>query len=992
VNVPSWPDLEAVFLEVLARAPVERAAFVAERCAGRPDLQAEVEGLLRAHEEAGGWEVTLGAAVRLKPGLRVGPYEVVSELGAGGMGEVYRARDTKLGREVALKILPASFARDTDRVRRFEREARVLAALNHPNIATIHGLEEADNVLALVMELVEGETLAERIAQGTRHQLQSPSHKGLPIDQALAIATQIAAALDAAHEKGIVHRDLKPANIKITPAGTVKVLDFGLAKVASGDGAEAQAPTLTMGGTHEGVILGTAAYMSPEQASGNPVDRRSDLWSFGVVLLEMLTGRRVFDGETVSHVLAAVLTKDPDWTALPAKTPASIRTLLRRCLEKDRKRRMPDAAAARLEIEDALGGTGATEAAVGHPRLDEAVATARAPVRRVMRVRVVLASATALVVGLALAGGGVWLATRPAPPQVVQTTIATTPATALTITAVDRDVAITPDGARLVYLGNGGRTLFVRALDTLEPMALYTGVPRAPFISPDGEWVGFMETGILKKVAITGGPAVTIAPAQGSGLRAAVWLPDDTVVFATNAAVTGLQQVAAGGGTVTVLTRPDRAKGEAYHLWPEPLPGGRAVLFTIVPTTGGTDATQIAVLDLATRTQAVVLRGGSHAQYVASPSASSGQAGYLVYAAGGTLRAVAFDLATRTTQGTPVPVVPEVVVTGGVLGAGIYAVVAADGTLAYVRGAGGAGAPRTLAWVDRQGRETAIAAPPRAYLYPRLSPDGSRLAVFAADQDNDLWLWDLARLTLTRLTFTPALDGHPVWASDGRRLFFSSERAGARNLYAQAADGTGTAERLTTSPNLQVATGVTPDGTRLLFFEISPQTSFDVLQVEVTGSHAVTPLVQTPAQERNGVVSPDGRWLAYEANDSGRLDIYVRPYPDAASGRWQVSTGGGVWPLWARDGRELFYATGAGALMRVGVERGASWTATAPAMLLKDGSVMTAGAFFGRNYDVAPDGQRFVVPKEASGPDAAPPQLVVVQHFDELLKRLVPAN
>jgi eukaryotic-like serine/threonine-protein kinase len=921
---------------------------------------------------------------RLTPGIRVGPYEVVTELGAGGMGEVYRARDTKLGRDVALKILPASFALDTDRVRRFEREARVLAALNHPNIATIHGLEEADNVLALVMELVEGETLAERIAHVTRHKSPSSSHKGLPIDQALAIAKQIADALDAAHEKGIVHRDLKPANIKITPAGTVKVLDFGLAKVASGDGAEAQVPTMTMGSTHEGVILGTAAYMSPEQASGTPVDRRSDLWSFGVVLLEMLTGRRVFDGETASHVLAAVLTQDPDWTALPAKTPASIRTLLRRCLEKDRKRRMPDAAAARLEIEDVLGGTGAIEAAVGHPRLDEAVATGRAQVRRVMHVRVVLASATALVVGLALAGGGVWLATRPAPPRVVQTTIATTPATALTITATARDVAITPDGARLVYLGNTGRTLFVRALDTLEPMALYTGADlRAPFISPDGQWVGFLETSILKKVAITGGPAVTIAPADASGSRGAVWLPDDTVVFATNAAP-GLQQVPAGGGAVTVLTRPDRAKGEADHVWPEALPGGRAVLFTILPTTGGVEAAQIAVLDLATQTQTVVLRGGSHAQYVAS--------GYLVYAAGGTLRAVAFDPATRTTQGTPVPVVPEVVVTRGALGAAIQAVVAADGTLAYVRGAGGAVAPRTLAWVDRQGRDTAIAAPPRAYVFPRLSPDGSRLAVVAADQDNDLWLWDLARLTLTRLTFTPGRDNHPFWASDSRRLFFTSERDGALNLYTQAADGTGTAARLTTSPNPQGATGVTPDGTRLLFFEISPQTSSDVLQVEVTGSHAVTPLVQTPAQERHGVVSPDGRWLAYDANDSGAFEIYVRPYPDVASGRWLVSTGGGGWPLWARDGRELFYVSPAGALMRVGVERGASWTATAPAMLLKDGSVTTAVNFFGRNYDVAPDGQRFVVLKAASGPDAAPPQLIVVQHFDELLKRLVPPN
>jgi serine/threonine-protein kinase len=492
------------------------------------------------------------------------------------------------------------------------------------------------------------------------------------------------------------------------------------------------------------------------------------------------------------------------------------------------------------------------------------------------------------------------------------------------------------------------------------------------------------------KVAITGGPAVTLAREDGPS-RGAVWLPDDTIVFATSSPETGLQQVAAGGGDVTVLTRPDRAEGELDHLWPEALPGGRAVLFTIVPTTGGVDEAQIAVLDLESGTHTVVVRGGSHAHYV-SPSAGSGQAGYLVYAAGGTLRAVAFDPATRTTGGTPVPVVPEVVTTDIAPAGGVEAAVAADGTLAYVRGAGGMRARRTLAWVDRQGRETGITAPLRAYFDPRVSPDGSRLAVFAVEQDNDLWLWDLARLTLTRLTFTLGLDMHSVWTADGRRVYFASERDGVRNLYAQAADGSGTAERLTASPNPQHSTGVTPDGTRLILTEYSPRTGEDVLQVEVAGSRTVTPLVQTLAQERNGVVSPDGRWLAYEADDSGALEIYVRPYPEVASGRWQVSTGGGTRPLWSPDGRELFYVSPGNALMRVGVERGTSWTVTRPDMLLKDGSVMTPPGFSGRTYDVAPDGQRFVVLKDATDPDAAPPQLVVVQHFDELLARLVPTE
>jgi serine/threonine-protein kinase len=393
------------------------------------------------------------------------------------------------------------------------------------------------------------------------------------------------------------------------------------------------------------------------------------------------------------------------------------------------------------------------------------------------------------------------------------------------------------------------------------------------------------------------------------------------------------------------------------------------------------DVAQIAVLDLQTHIQTVVVRGGSQAHYVAS--------GHLVYAAGGALRAIAFDPLMLTTRGTPVPVVTDVVTNAAFY---VDAVIADDGTLAYVRGSGPPVAQRTLVWVDRQGRETAIAAAPRAYVYPRISPDGSRVAVYGADQMLDLWAWDFVRLTLTRLTFASSLDSYPVWTPDGRRLFFASDREQpGRNLYAQAADGTGAAERLTTSPNQQNATAITPDGTRLLFTEIAPQTNEDLMQVTVTGTHEVTPLVRTPAAERNGIVSPDGRWLAYEANDSGSMEIYVRPYPDAASGRWQVSTGGGTRPLWSRDGRELFYVSSANGVMRVGVERAASWAATTPTMLLNDGLVVGAAQNVGRNYDVSPDGQRFLVVKPVDASNA-PPQLVVVQHFDEMLKRLVPVK
>jgi eukaryotic-like serine/threonine-protein kinase len=927
--------------------------------------------------------------VGLTPGAHIGPYEVTALIGEGGMGKVWRAHHIALKRDDALKVLPDAFASDPDRLARFQREAQVLASLNHPNIAHVYGLERADGVQALVMELVGGETLADRIARGP-----------IPIGEALPIAKQIAEALEAAHEQGIIHRDLKPANIKVKDDGTVKVLDFGLAKlnepnvpnVSNDPNALSMSPTITSPAlmTGVGVLLGTAAYMSPEQAKGRAADKRSDIWAFGCVLYEMLTGKRAFAGDDVSETLASVLAREPDWIALPATVAPAIRTLLRRCLDKDRRKRIGDVAVARFAIEEAgaLASAASASDVEVQPRIDAAVATVRAQLRHVMRVRMAFVIAGAVLVGGTAVSVAIWYAMSPASPRVVQLAIPTTQATTLTVNGADRDLAITPDGSRILYTGNNGTELFVRSLDALEPVSLYMGLPRGPFVSPNGQWVGFADNvNTLKKVAMTGGPAVTLATLDNAS-RGAVWLPNDTIVFATASRSTGLQQVSAGGGPVTVLTRPDAARGELDHMWPELLPGGRAVLFTIVPTNLRLEDAQIAVLDLQTHTQKIVVRAGSHAHYVAS--------GHLVYAAGGTLRAIAFDPVTLTTRGTAVPVIPEVVVTAAVatVDGGVDAVVADDGTLAYVRGIGARVPQRTLVWVDRQGRETAIAAVPRAYVYPRISPDGDRVVVVATDQDNDFWVWDLARLTLTRLTFAPGLDLYPVWTPDGRRVVFSSEREGARNLFAQAADGSGAAERLTTSPNLQDATAITPDGTRLLFTELATQTGEDVMQVTLTGTHTVTPLVHTPAAERNGMVSPDGRWLAYEANDSGSFEIYVRPYPDVANGRWQVSTGGGTRPLWSRDGRELFYLSPANAVMRVGVERAASWAATTPAMLLKDGSVTNSGGNPGVTYDVSHDGQRFLLikPVNVNVSNAPPPQLVVVQHFDEMLKRLIPTK
>jgi eukaryotic-like serine/threonine-protein kinase len=911
----------------------------------------------------------------LSVGSRLGPYEIVALLGAGGMGEVYRARDTNLNRDVAIKVLLPSVANDPDRLARFRREAQVLASLNHPNIAHIHGVQESDGTRALVMELVEGPTLADRIAQGP-----------ISLDEALPIARQIAEALEAAHEQEIVHRDLKPANIKVRDDGTVKVLDFGLAKAlepaASGFQGNANvtgSPTITTPAmmTGIGVILGTAAYMSPEQAKGRPADKRSDIWSFGCVLYEMLTGTRTFGGDDVSDTLANVLKSEPDWSALPPATPGAARTLLRRCLTKDRKRRLDSAAGARLEIDDALV----------LPVPDAGLVSTRVP--SVGWRRVAGGTLVAVVVGGAAAGTAVWLAMRPSAARVTRFALAPTGAAALNVDTVSRDLTITPDGTHIVYKGTGTkRQLWVRALDQLEPTPLAGGALGAPFTSPDGQWIGFVDIGSgveLKKVAVTGGPTLLLCRLDGQS-RGASWGDDGSIIFATSATSTGLQRVSSAGSEPSVLTKPNRERGEGDHLWPQFLPGGHAVLFTITAATGGLDASQVAVLDLRTGTQKILVRGGSQAQYLPS--------GHLVYAAAGALRAVAFDLARLEAIGAPIPVLPQIVT----LPTGTAEFdVARNGTLVYVAGGSVAAPVRTLVWVDRHGHEEAITgAPARAYVTPRLSPDGTRLALAILDQENDIWVWDFARQTLTRVTSDPGLDVAPVWMPDGRRMVFTSTAEGAvANLFWQAADGTGAAERLTQSSRVQLSTAVSPDGTRVVFTE-GPGAS-DVMMLTLEKDRRVQPLVQTPATERNAEISPDGRWLAYETNDSGQFQIFVRPFPNVNTGLWPVSTAGGTQPLWAKNGQELFYLAPNGALMSVRVETGATWTASTPTKLIdgpyyRGGNTFSNGFF--RTYDVSLDGTRFLMIKEDSEPSQphAPPGIVVVQNWTEELKRLVPTK
>jgi serine/threonine-protein kinase len=545
--------------------------------------------------------------------------------------------------------------------------------------------------------------------------------------------------------------------------------------------------------------------------------------------------------------------------------------------------------------------------------------------------------------------------------------------------AQQRHLAITPDGSHLIYVGNRGTELFVRALDALEPVSVFARLPSAPFVSPDSQWIGFSDEGMLKKVPVNGGPAVPITRMDASTSRGATWGRNDEIIFATTNGATGLQQVSAGGGPTTVLTRADTEQGEDDHVWPEWLPGEQAVLFTITAASGGHEAAQVAVLDLKTRSRKVLLRGGSHAHYLPS--------GHLIYATAGTLRAVPFDLARLETRGPPVAAVRDVLTTAG---GDLDAVVSANGTLAYVPGGVAAETAPTLVWVDRQGRETPIPSPPRAYSQPRLSPDGKRIAVFTADQDGDLWLSDLSRPTLTRLTSGAGADFSPVWTLDSRALIFSSQRSSAGNIFRQPANGSGVVERLSESPLLQTPTAITPDGRSLIFTETAEKTREDVMQMTLDGPRAVTPVVRTSFAERNGIVSPDGRWLAYEANDSGPFEIFVRPYPDVNSGLAKVSVAGGVRPLWAPSGRELFFVSPSGAIMGVRVLPGPAWTATAPTLLVKDG-YRTSPGNPGRTYDISPDGQRFLMIKtSAAGGTAAAASLVVVQHWFEELKQRVP--
>lgn len=775
---------------------------------------------------------------------------------------------------------------------------------------------------------------------------------------------------------------------------TVKVLDFGLAKalgpteaghyVASGGGEHrgvrlqrdlTNSPTVSLAATQAGMILGTAAYMAPEQARGKPADKRADVWALGCVLFEMLTGRRAFDGEDVALVLAAVLKSDPAWTAMPSELPKPLPRLLRACLEKERANR-PHIGAAAFILKRAADFT-------------ESVQQVTAPeplAARGSMWRGAIPAAAAGVAATLLTAAAAWWMLAPGPPTVIRTVVTTSGATALNQSGADRDVAITPDGTRIVY--RGANQLLVRPLSQLEPTVLNNvGSPRGVFISPDGQWVGYFDgTSFMKKVAITGGPALTITPIDSGAPHGATWGPDDAIVFATSNPESGLYRVPAAGGEPVMLTKPERDRGEVDHLWPEFLPDGQSLLYTLTAGEGGeAPIAQIAVLDVRTGSRKVIVNGGSHAHYVAT--------GHLVYAVNGTLRAVPFDLGAREVTGNPALVLEGVVTLG--TGAGNVAL-ASNGTIVYVTGTASAGAQRLLTWVDRMGREAPVPAPPRAYFFPRISPDGTRVAIEVNDPEQDIWIWDFMRQTLTRLTFHPGNDQFPAWTPDSRRVLFASARSGPVSVvYSQAADGTGNVERLSQNPSSLLPQVVTPDGRAVVVRDLNQQ---NLALLPLDGNGRSQPLMATTFIESGAELSPDGRWLAYQSNESGRDEIYVRPFPDVNAGRWQVSTGGGRMPLWARDGNELFYvaplsrpATYGDVIMRVQVESGTSWHATTPSTVFQGPYFFPRGNA-SRSFDISPDGRQFLMIKVPGEQSAASESLVVVQNWLEELKRLVPTQ
>jgi serine/threonine-protein kinase len=885
----------------------------------------------------------------LAPGTSLGAYEIVGLIGAGGMGEVYRATDTNLGRQVAIKVLPDTFAHDPERTARFDREARTLAALNHPHIAAIYGFERSDRTAALVMELVEGPTLADRIAEGA-----------IPIDEALPIARQIAEALEAAHEQGMIHRDLKPANIKVREDGTVKVLDFGLAKAMepfatpAAQASLANSPTITSPAamTGVGVLLGTAAYMSPEQARGKVVDKRSDIWAFGCVLYEMVTGRRLFAGTTISDTLAAVLREETDLT----RAPARVRRLLQYCLQKDPKLRLQAIGDAWLLLDDA-------------PVKAAAVKT---------RVPWAVAGALAIVAAVAL-----WAAWRSSAPARLQPAMRVDVdlGAAMSLNNVGPDAILSPDGRRLVFViqgTNGKSRLVTRALDQSQSVELRGSEGAyAPFFSPDGQWVAFFAGGKLKKTRLDGGDPVILCNAPAG--RGGTW-DDDGNIIAALESQQGLVLVPSAGGQVVTLTT--LAAGEISHRWPHVIPGTKTVLFISTRTFSNYDESSINVLSLTNGTRKVVLeRGGMYPRYAPS--------GALLYVSRGTLFAVPFDSNRLQVLGRPAALVEDV---SNDTNFGFARMdLSNNGMLLYRRGR--TEGERTVHWLDNTGKLEPLGLDLGVYQFPRISPDGSRLLWQLAEGSSaDLWTYDWRRGGKTRLTDGRDVYTYPVWSPDGQYVVFSS----SKGMFWTRADGAGKPQPLletTETTAAQFPTSFTPDGKRLVFSELNPNGGL-IQTVVVDGSSGQLRagkrelFLQTSAGLPFCAFSPDGRWLAYADAESGSYEVYVRAFPDKGT-RVLISSGGGTMPAWSRNGRELFYRNDDG---RIAVT---SYTVNGDTFIADTPRIWSerrlANTGLTPLFDLASDGKRFLVlmRPEAPNPDAAPSHVtLMINFFDELRGRV----
>ena len=906
------------------------------------------------------------------------------------MGEVYRATDSNLKRSVAIKVLPASVASDVDRLARFQREAEVLAALNHPNIAAIYGLEKTPDVTALVMELVEGDDLSAHIGRGA-----------IPLAESLLIARQIADALEAAHEQGIIHRDLKPANIKVRSDGMVKVLDFGLAKAMDPAGASSgeamNSPTLTARATQMGIILGTAAYMAPEQAKGKVVDRRADIWAFGVVLHEMLTGRRLFDAEDISETLAAVLTRDVRVTSWPSTTPPRLRALIRDCLIRDPKQRLRDIGDARLALDKIIAGAP-----------DDAVAPEAATAARLPAWRRALPWALAGVLGAGL--GVVWMAMRSQPGSglpVARVLLGVGPAERL-LSGYSGDasagqgrpsrtaMAFSPDGRSLAFSAEreGRVQLYLRPLDQLDaiPIAGTEGAS-TPFFAPDGQSLGFYADGALRKVPVGGGPVVELC--KTDLVFGASWSSKGQIVFANLRG--GLWQVPAAGGTPAAVTTLQSDTGEVSHRLPQVLPDGETVLFTV--TNAGFpswDDTRVVAQSLTTGTRKVLVEGAADARLVST--------GHLVYLRKGTLMAVPFDLRRLEVTGAAVGVVSDVMQAANIqpsqidTGAGQFAV-SSTGSLVYTTGGVFPQDRWSIVWVDRTGRSEALRVPPGMWHAPRLSPDGRRIA-FGSNMtgDRDVWTYDVQRGAVARVPMEGSQD-IPVWTPDGSRLAFSTsvDRSVYGSLGLIDPDGRSPAEPLTTPSVTGFPGSWTPDGRVLAFTaaRFGSQGGNLARSIWVASRDGKTEPRQLFSASTEPDFSADGRWLAYVTGSPGQ--IYVQPYP-ALDHRVQVSIEGGSEPVWRRDGREMYYLQNVSAasgplnvrVMAVPVTTTPTLSAGTPHLLF-EGAFRSDGSAF-RNYDVTPDGQRFLMVQEVQRPSARVSQMVLVQNWVEELKQRVPVK